>query len=88
MDNITVFPNPIRETYDGDIYIKGTVSNAIIKITDISGNLVFQTIANGGMGVWNGKNLDGKRVSTGVYLIYISDEQGVNTKVTKLLFIK
>ena len=88
MEDVYVFPNPIRETYDGDIYIKGTVSNAIIKITDISGNLVYQTISNGGMGVWNGKNLEGKRVSTGVYLIYISDEEGVNTKVTKLLFIK
>lgn len=88
MEEIKIFPNPVREYYFGNIYIQGTAANAIIKITDMSGDLVFQTYANGGMGVWNGTNLDGKRVATGVYLVYISNEDGTQTKVSKLLFIK
>ena len=88
MEDITVFPNPVREDYTGNIYIRGTVTNAIIKITDISGNLVNESIANGGVGVWDGTNLQGERVATGIYLIYLSDEEGKETRVTKLLFIK
>jgi flagellar hook assembly protein FlgD len=63
------------------------VANALIKITDVSGNLVNNVEANGGTAEWNGKNIYGERVSTGVYLLYISDENGENTKVMKLLFI-
>lgn len=87
MNDIYIFPNPVRETYDGNIFIKGVVADAIIKITDISGNLVRTVNANGGTGVWDGRNTFGDRVSTGVYLIYISDETGEYTKVSKILFI-
>lgn len=87
MNDVYVFPNPVRETYDGDIFIKGVVSDATIKITDISGNLVRTVNANGGTGVWDGRNTYGERVNTGVYLIYISDETGEYTKVSKILFI-
>jgi hypothetical protein len=88
MEEIKIFPNPVREDYRGNLYIQGTVANAIIKITDMSGDLVFQTIANGGTGVWNGTNLLGERVATGVYLVYISNSDGSQTKVSKLLFIQ
>lgn len=87
MGNMMVYPNPVRETYEGDIYIKGVVADAIVKITDISGNLVRTVNANGGTAVWDGRNIYGDRVKTGVYLIYISEETGRLTKVTKILFI-
>lgn len=87
MENIIVYPNPVREIYEGEIYIKGVVSNATIKITDVSGNIVRTIIANGGTAIWDGRNVYGNRVKTGVYFIYISDETGQFTKVTKMLFI-
>jgi hypothetical protein len=87
MNDAYIFPNPVRDTYNGNIFIKGLVANALIKITDVSGNLVNNVEANGGTAEWNGKNIYGERVSTGVYLLYISDENGENTKVMKLLFI-
>lgn len=87
MEDIKIFPNPVREYYTGNIYIQGTTPNAIIKITDMSGDLVFQTIANGGTGVWNGTNLLGNRVATGVYLVYISNDDGSQTRVSKLMVI-
>jgi hypothetical protein len=82
-----VFPNPVRENYQGDITITGLVEDVNVKITDISGNLVFETKALGGQAIWDGKNFSGKKVHTGVYLVFCSDEDGSKTFVTKLLFI-
>ncbi len=86
-DNVYVYPNPVRETYDGPITITGLIENTDIKITDISGNLVFKTTSMGGQAVWDGTNLNGNRVKTGVYLVFCNDELGEETHITKLLFI-
>jgi hypothetical protein len=86
-EKVYVYPNPIRENYSGDIVITGLISESIIKITDISGNLVYETKSLGGQAVWNGKNLLKQRVSTGVYLVFCSNNDGSKTFVTKLLFI-
>jgi len=85
--NVEVFPNPVRPNYNGNIAIRGLVKNAHVKITDIAGNLVYKTTAEGGQANWNGKNLSGNRVSTGVYLIFSTNDDGTETFVTKLLFI-
>jgi len=85
--NAYVFPNPVRENYQGDITITGLVEDVNVKITDISGNLVFETKALGGQAIWNGKNFKGQKVNTGVYLVFCSNEDGSKTFVTKLLFI-
>ena len=82
-----VFPNPVSKEYNGPIAISGLVKDANIKITDISGQLVFQTIANGGQAIWDGKNKNGERVSTGVYLVFSTDELGQEKKVSKILFV-
>jgi hypothetical protein len=86
-DNVYVYPNPVRETYDGPITVTGLIENSDIKITDISGNLVFKTTSLGGQAVWDGTNLNGNRVKTGVYLVFCNDEFGEETHITKLLFI-
>ncbi len=69
------------------IAIKGLVRNARVKITDINGGLVYQTTAEGGQAVWNGKNFSGERVSTGVYMVLCTDTEGAETLVEKILFI-
>jgi hypothetical protein len=85
--NVYVFPNPVRENYQGDITVTGLVENVNVKITDISGNLVFETVALGGQAVWDGRNFRGERVQTGVYLVFCTNDDGSKTHVTKLLFI-
>ncbi len=85
--NVYVYPNPIRETYSGPIVVTGLVAESDVKITDISGNLVFQTTSSGGQAIWNGKNLNGKRVKTGVYLVFCNGPNGEKTHISKLLFI-
>ena len=85
--NVYAYPNPVKENYNGYIAIKGLVQNADVKITDISGTLIFQTTAEGGQAVWNGKNFNGERAQTGVYLVFSSNNDGSETLVTKILFI-
>ncbi len=85
--HVYVYPNPVRETYDGDITVTGLASDVNVKITDISGNLVYETTALGGQAIWNGRNFSGERVHTGVYLVFCSNDDGSKTYVTKLLFI-
>jgi flagellar hook assembly protein FlgD len=86
-DSVYVYPNPVRETYDGPVTITNLIENSEVKITDIAGNLVFRTTSLGGQAVWDGRNLNGNRVKTGVYLVFCNDEAGEETHVTKLLFI-
>ncbi|HKI90095.1 MAG TPA: two-component regulator propeller domain-containing protein, partial [Draconibacterium sp.] len=86
-ENVYVYPNPVRETYDGPVTITGLIENTDIKITDISGNLVYKTISLGGQAIWDGKNLNGHRVSTGVYMVFCSNKDGSQTHIAKLLFI-
>ena len=86
-DNVKVFPNPVLPTYDGMITIQGIKYDSDIKVTDVSGNLVYKTTSNGGTATWNGKTLDGKRASTGVYLFWTSPNEGKGRKVGKVVFI-
>ncbi len=85
-ENVTVFPNPVLHDYDGPIAIKGLVGNADVRITDVSGQLVFRTKALGGQAVWNGKDYNERRPQSGVYLIFITNADGSQTHVGKLVF--
>ncbi len=86
-DNVVVFPNPVRETYNGPVAIKGLMEKTTVKIQDMGGNLVYETESMGGQALWDGTNFRGERVATGVYLIFLSSEKGSFSHVTKLLFI-
>ncbi len=85
---VYAFPNPVRENYQGPITITGLISESSVKITDISGNLVYETESLGGQALWYRKNMSGKEVSSGIYLVFISNQDGTMTQVTKILVIK
>jgi hypothetical protein len=86
-DNVYAFPNPVKSDYEGYIAVKGLVNNAQVRITDINGVLVYSTRAEGGQAVWDGKNFDGRKAQTGVYLVYSAKDDGTQKIVTKILFI-
>lgn len=87
-EEVRVFPNPVRPDYDGPIAIRGLVSDADVKITDISGQLIYQTRANGGQAIWNGRDYNGRPAATGVYLVFSSGSGGFETLVTKVTVIR
>jgi ligand-binding sensor domain-containing protein len=85
MQQINIFPNPISPNYNGPIAMRGLAENAIVKITSLSGKLVYQTRALGGQAIWNGKTYDGNKVATGVYLVFARDELGTEKAVGKIM---
>jgi hypothetical protein len=86
-NEVYAFPNPVKPDYHGPITIHGLVAGSYIKITDISGNLVYEMKSQGGQAIWHGTDFNGNRVKTGVYLAFASNEDGSKKTVTKILFI-
>jgi len=85
---IYAYPNPVKPGYNGPIAITGLVNDANVKITDINGNLVYETTALGGQAVWNGKNFSGRAASSGVYLVFITNDDGSQTAITKIMIVR
>jgi ligand-binding sensor domain-containing protein len=85
---VYTFPNPVRENYSGNVTITGLMRDSQIRITDISGNLVYETVSDGGQATWDLKTYNGNHVSTGVYLVFCASIDGSQSYVTKMLVIK
>ena len=86
-NHILVFPNPVLPNYNGTIAIRGLSNNALVKIAELGGQLVFQTRALGGQAIWDGKNYLGNKVASGVYLVLVRDELGQEKMMTKLVIL-
>lgn len=87
-DNLLVFPNPVPPGFAGLIAIRGLVDDAIVKVTGLDGRLVFETRALGGQAAWNGKNYLGQKVSSGAYLILVTDETNQQKIAGKIFIIR
>lgn len=85
---VFVYPNPVKENFEGDVTINGLMENSLVRISDSEGRIIHQGHSNGGTFVWNGRTISGKRVDTGVYFIYASQDDGSSKMVTKIAFIK
>ncbi len=85
--DVKVFPNPVRPEFQGTVAISGLAANAVVKITDVSGKLIFETRANGGTATWNRRDYNGRRAQTGIYLVFSADLEGDETFVTKIAVI-
>jgi hypothetical protein len=84
-ESILIYPNPVAPDYSGPIAFKGLVENAMVKITDLSGRLVFQTRSIGGQAIWNGRSYEGQKIATGIYLVFVRSDDGEEKNVGKLL---
>jgi len=92
-NELTIFPNPVEPGEQSPIAINGLARNARVKITDISGKLVAEGTATGGQFVWSGTDYNGRRVTSGVYLVMASTNGrfGLNSPqaaVGKIVFLR
>jgi ligand-binding sensor domain-containing protein len=85
---VYTFPNPVRADFKGNVTITGLIRDSQIRITDISGNLVYETVSDGGQATWDLTTYNGHRVATGVYLVFCASKDGSQSCVTKMLVIK
>ena len=85
---VYVYPNPVRPNFDGTVKIAGLISKANIKITDIEGNLVYETTSEGGTIEWDTTAFGKYKVASGVYMIFISAEDASETAVKKVMIVR
>jgi len=88
LDNVVVFPNPVRPEFQGTVKITGLLDKADIKITDIEGNLVHEEVAQGGSIEWDTTAFGKYRVQSGVYMIFVSSQDGTETQVKKVMIVR
>ncbi len=81
------YPNPVKPGYTGPITIVGLSLNVNVKIVTTNGVLVAEGTSNGGSFVWDGKDKNGKRVASGVYMVQTADENGDNGTVCKVAVV-
>ncbi len=85
---VSAYPNPVRPEYMDKVTITGLMDNSNVKITDIRGNLIYQTKSLGGQATWNCRNKSGNRVATGTYLVLSATENAKESVVTKIAVVK
>ncbi len=86
-DKVYAYPNPVRPDYKGLITIVGLTINADIKIVTSSGALVTEGRSNGGSFTWDGNDLSGKRVASGIYMVETATENGEKGTVCKIAIV-
>ncbi len=84
---VKIFPNPVIPGYTGVVSFEGLPTDAEVKITDLAGNLVWQTNSFGGTATWNLITVYGARPATGMYLIFSSNKDGKDAFVGKLAIV-
>jgi ligand-binding sensor domain-containing protein len=88
LNSVYVYPNPVRPEFEGTVKISNLTNKAIVKITDIEGNLVFETTSEGGTIEWDTTAFGKYKVASGVYLILISAQDGIETTIKKVMIIR
>jgi len=88
LENVYAYPNPVRPEFFGNVTIEGLTAKANVKITDITGNLVFETTSEGGSVQWDTTAFGKYRVASGVYLVLITSDDNLLTKVAKIMIIR
>ena len=88
LDAVYVYPNPVRPNFDGTVKVAGLISKANVKITDIEGNLVYETTSEGGTIEWDTTAFGKYKVASGVYMIFIAAEDASVTAVKKVMIIR
>ena len=82
MDDVIVFPQPFHPGVDPYIAFDGLAEQSQLKITTIDGRVIKQFNAESDENfekqiVWDGKLSNGTYISRGVYLVFISNIDGI-----------
>ena len=88
LENVRVFPNPVKPNFSGVVTIDGLTDDANVKITDVTGNLVYEDFASGGSLQWDTRAFGKHKVSSGVYMVLITGKDQIETQVSKIMIIR
>ncbi|UCF79092.1 MAG: T9SS type A sorting domain-containing protein [Candidatus Eiseniibacteriota bacterium] len=80
LNGVIVYPNPFRPRSAKDHVLKfiGLTDRVEIKIFTLSGDIVWsrRLTYTGGGATWDGRNLEGKEVASGLYVYQITNARG------------
>lgn len=89
MDKLFIYPNPYsysRQT--GPIIISGLSAETTVRIITVDGRLVDKLDVTGGRAQWNGRDYNGNKVATGVYLVVAVDKHSKSRGVGKVVIVR
>lgn len=86
-DDVYAYPNPVKPDYTGEINIIGLTFDADVKIVSSNGVLINQGRSTGGTYKWDGCDLKGRRVASGVYMVETATADGESGTVCKIAVI-
>lgn len=86
LDEVKIFPNPVITAQNDIVTIEGVPENANLWITDSSGRLIYKTQANGNTAVWQGL-ASNQSLSSGIYFVFIANDDGSEKQVGKIALI-
>ena len=87
-DNVWAYPNPVKPNYTGRITITGLSFDSDVKIVTANDILVNQGRSNGGIYTWDGKDQNGQKVASGVYMVETATSDGSKGTVCKIAIVK
>lgn len=85
LGSLKIYPNPIRQDFNGVVSIEGLTDFSTLKIATTAGRVVASFAVGGGKITWNLMSSTGKRIAPGVYLVYVIDEAGLERTAGKFL---
>jgi hypothetical protein len=88
LSSVYVFPNPVKPNYTGVITVTGLMENTQVRIADMSGNTLVKGKSQGGQFGWSGLTSSGKKASSGVYLVFCSSDDGLESEMCKFMIIR
>ena len=88
LGDVFVYPNPVRPNFSGTVKISGLTDKANVKISDIEGNLVYETTSSGGTIEWDTTAFGKYKVASGVYMVFVASEDGTDSTVKKVMIIR
>lgn len=86
--DVYAYPNPVRPGFNGEVTIKGLPIDADVRIVDITGNLIYKAKSAGGVAKWDTRNMNGKPVASGIYLVLMTNQDATETKQTKIAIVR
>ncbi len=88
LEDVYAYPNPVRPGYNGTVKISGLMDKVNLKITDVEGNLVFETTSSGGTVEWDTTAFGKYKVASGVYMVFITSNDATDTTVKKIMVVR
>ncbi len=83
--NVTFAPQPYRPSQDGSLTIDGLSADSDVRIMTIDGALVAAVQTRGRQALWDGRDLQGRAVTPGVYVVHVVSAASKESAAGKII---